>query len=262
MKSLLNAFTKKEVPFREAPAYSNRRRRPPNTLAAPRVLLRSNSDNNLHAGAPEWAVCSVATSHRSLSPQLLQQVPSRPDGAVKSIPSYAPGPRSRSPSLNRLGGTGEDGKRPQPHWHVGPTLAPGASKGSLSAFEYPGPKRKLYSAVPGRLFVVIKPYQPQVDGEIPLHRGDRVKVLSIGEGGFWEGSARGHIGWFPAECVEEVQCKPKDGQAAQAKQPRAAHGHRSHAKLHGISPGTQAPKQLLHTSPDLCLNFPSVPHEQ
>nr|6CPJ_A Chain A, SH3 and multiple ankyrin repeat domains protein 2 [Rattus norvegicus] len=59
--------------------------------------------------------------------------------------------------------------------------------------------------VPGRLFVAIKPYQPQVDGEIPLHRGDRVKVLSIGEGGFWEGSARGHIGWFPAECVEEVQ---------------------------------------------------------
>ena len=38
-------------------------------------------------------------------------------------------------------------------------------------------------------------------------------VLSIGEGGFWEGSARGHIGWFPAECVEEVQCRPKDSQA-------------------------------------------------
>ncbi|XP_006141159.2 SH3 and multiple ankyrin repeat domains protein 2, partial [Tupaia chinensis] len=200
------------VPFREAPAYSNRRRRPPNTLAAPRVLLRSNSDNNLNASAPEWAVCSTAPSHRSLSPQLLQQTPSKPDGAVKTIGSYVPGPRSRSPSLNRLGGAGEDGKRPQPHWHVGSSFAP-AAKDSLSAFEYPGPKRKLYSAVPGRLFVVVKPYQPQVDGEIPLHRGDRVKVLSIGEGGFWEGSARGHIGWFPAECVEEVQCKPKDSQA-------------------------------------------------
>ncbi|XP_008758290.1 SH3 and multiple ankyrin repeat domains protein 2 isoform X2 [Rattus norvegicus] len=202
------------VPFREAPAYSNRRRRPPNTLAAPRVLLRSNSDNNLNAGAPEWAVCSAATSHRSLSPQLLQQTPSKPDGATKSLGSYAPGPRSRSPSLNRLGGAGEDGKRPQPpHWHVGSPFTPGANKDSLSTFEYPGPRRKLYSAVPGRLFVAIKPYQPQVDGEIPLHRGDRVKVLSIGEGGFWEGSARGHIGWFPAECVEEVQCKPRDSQA-------------------------------------------------
>uniref|UniRef100_A0A287CSB2 SH3 and multiple ankyrin repeat domains 2 n=1 Tax=Ictidomys tridecemlineatus TaxID=43179 RepID=A0A287CSB2_ICTTR len=201
------------VPFREAPAYSNRRRRLPNTLAAPRVLLRSNSDNNLHASAPDWAVCPTATAHRSLSPQLLQQMPSKPDGVAKSVASYAPGPRSRSPSLNRLGGAGEDGKRPQPHWHVGPPFAPGASKDSLSALEYPGPKRKLYSAVPGRLFVVVKPYQPQVDGEIPLHRGDRVKVLSIGEGGFWEGSARGHIGWFPAECVEEVQCKPREGQA-------------------------------------------------
>ncbi|PNJ38956.1 SHANK2 isoform 16, partial [Pongo abelii] len=213
MKSLLNAFTKKEVPFREAPAYSNRRRRPPNTLAAPRVLLRSNSDNNLNASAPDWAVCSTATSHRSLSPQLLQQMPSKPEGAAKTIGSYVPGPRSRSPSLNRLVGAGEDGKRPQPLWHVGSPFAPGANKDSLSAFEYPGPKRKLYSAVPGRLFVAVKPYQPQVDGEIPLHRGDRVKVLSIGEGGFWEGSARGHIGWFPAECVEEVQCKPRDSQA-------------------------------------------------
>ncbi|XP_074192986.1 SH3 and multiple ankyrin repeat domains protein 2 isoform X5 [Rhinolophus sinicus] len=200
------------VPFREAPAYSNRRRRPPSTLAAPRVLLRSNSDNNLNSSVPDWAVCSAA-SHRSLSPQLLQQAPGKADGALRTIGSYVPGPRSRSPSLNRLGGAGDDGKRPQQPWHVGPTFPPGANKDTLSAFEYPGPKRKLYSAVPGRLFVVVKPYQPQVDGEIPLHRGDRVKVLSIGEGGFWEGSARGHIGWFPAECVEEVQCKPKDSQA-------------------------------------------------
>lgn len=108
------------VPFREAPAYSNRRRRPPSTLAAPRVLLRSNSDNNLNASAPDWAVCSAATSHRSLSPQLLQQGPSKPDGVPKTVGSYIPGPRSRSPSLNRLGGAaGEDGKRPQQPWLIG-----------------------------------------------------------------------------------------------------------------------------------------------
>ncbi|XP_073073389.1 SH3 and multiple ankyrin repeat domains protein 2 isoform X2 [Manis javanica] len=199
------------VPFREAPVYSNRRRRPPNTLAAPRVLLRSNSDNNLNVSAPDWATCP-ATSHRSLSPQLLQQMPSKPDGAIRTIGSYVPGPRSRSPSLNRLGGTGEDGKRSQQSWHIGPAFPPGA-RDALPAHEHLEPKRKLYSAVPGRLFVVVRPYQPLVDGEIPLHRGDRVKVLSIGEGGFWEGSARGHIGWFPAECVEEVQCKPRDSQA-------------------------------------------------
>uniref|UniRef100_A0A452RZJ2 SH3 and multiple ankyrin repeat domains 2 n=1 Tax=Ursus americanus TaxID=9643 RepID=A0A452RZJ2_URSAM len=115
------------VPFREAPAYSNRRRRPPNTLAAPRVLLRSNSDNNLNASTPDWAVCS-ATSHRSLSPQLLQQTPGKPEGAARTLGSYAPGPRSRSPSLNRLGGAGEDGKRPQQSWHIGtrPSLPPGS----------------------------------------------------------------------------------------------------------------------------------------
>ena len=106
------------MPFREAPAYSNRRRRPPNTLAAPRVLLRSNSDNNLNTSAPDWAVCS-ATSHRSLSPQLLQQTPGKPEGAARTLGGYTPGPYSRSPSLNRLGGALEDGKRLQRPWHVG-----------------------------------------------------------------------------------------------------------------------------------------------
>lgn len=199
------------VPFREAPAYSNRRRRLPNTLTAPRVLLRSNSDNNLNCSAPEWAVRPAAPAGpRSLSPQLLQ-----PEGVGPALGS-TPGPRSRSPSLHRLGGA-EEAQATQQPWHVRPAFLPGASKDQLPNAQFPGPRRKLYSAVPGRLFVVVKPYQPQVDGEIPLHRGDRVKVLSIGEGGFWEGSSRGHIGWFPAECVEEVQGRPQDVRA----EPRA-----------------------------------------
>ncbi|XP_030223170.1 SH3 and multiple ankyrin repeat domains protein 3 isoform X2 [Gadus morhua] len=73
-----------------------------------------------------------------------------------------------------------------------------------------GPKRKLYSAVPGRTFIVVKPYSPQGEGEIQLNRGERVKVLSIGEGGFWEGAVKGRTGWFPADCVEEVQMRPYD----------------------------------------------------
>ncbi|NWW31018.1 SHAN2 protein, partial [Panurus biarmicus] len=195
------------VPFREAPTYSNRRRRPPSTLAAPRILLRSNSDNNLNINnLPEWSASSSASSHRSLSPHLLQQMQSNPNGTVKTVGSYTPSSRSRSPSLNRLG---EDAKRQQ-HRHISAVYSPSANKDTLSALDYQGPKRKLYSAVPGRLFIVVKPYQPQGEGEIHLHKGDRVKVLSIGEGGFWEGSTRGHIGWFPAECVEEVQCKPNE----------------------------------------------------
>ncbi|XP_072785612.1 SH3 and multiple ankyrin repeat domains protein 2 isoform X2 [Taeniopygia guttata] len=195
------------VPFREAPTYSNRRRRPPSTLAAPRILLRSNSDNNLNINnLPEWSASSSASSHRSLSPHLLQQMQNNPNGTVKTVGSYTPSSRSRSPSLNRLG---EDAKRQQ-HRHISAVYSPSANKDTLSALDYQGPKRKLYSAVPGRLFIVVKPYQPQGEGEIHLHKGDRVKVLSIGEGGFWEGSTRGHIGWFPAECVEEVQCKPNE----------------------------------------------------
>ncbi|XP_074985589.1 SH3 and multiple ankyrin repeat domains protein 2 isoform X4 [Caretta caretta] len=193
------------VPFREAPTYSNRRRRPQSTLAAPRVLLRSNSDNNLNINnIPDCSASSSASSHRSLSPHLLQQMQNNPNGTVKAVGSYTPSSRSRSPSLNRVG---EDAKRQQ-HRHISAGYNPSANKDAIAALDYQGPKRKLYSAVPGRLFIVVKPYQPQGEGEIHLHKGDRIKVLSIGEGGFWEGSTRGLVGWFPADCVEEVQCKP------------------------------------------------------
>ncbi|XP_032894623.1 SH3 and multiple ankyrin repeat domains protein 2 isoform X3 [Amblyraja radiata] len=192
------------VPFREAPTYSSRRRGPPSTLSAPRVLLRSNSDNNLNVNdIPEWSGNPPATPHRSLSPQLLQQVQSNPNGTLKSG-TGTHGSRSRSPSLNRIG---EEIQRPQ-HRQISPAVIKEVPPG----LEGQGSKRKLYSAVPGRQFIVLRSYQPQGEGEIPLNKGDRVKVLSIGEGGFWEGSARGRIGWFPAECVEEIpanEAKPE-----------------------------------------------------
>lgn len=43
----------------------------------------------------------------------------------------------------------------------------------------PGSKRKLYSAVPGRHYVVVKTYQPQAEGEIALFKNDRVKGKSL-----------------------------------------------------------------------------------
>uniref|UniRef100_A0A4W3KBV3 SH3 and multiple ankyrin repeat domains protein 3 n=1 Tax=Callorhinchus milii TaxID=7868 RepID=A0A4W3KBV3_CALMI len=194
------------VPFREAPTYSNRRRGPQNTLSTPRVLLRSNSDNNLNINdIQDWPANKSATSHRSLSPQLLQQMQNNPNGTIKSG-SGTHGSRSRSPSLNRIG---EEVKRTQ-HRQIRYCIAKGVE--SVSELEHQGSKRKLYSAVPGRQFVVLRSYQPQGDGEIPLHKGDRVKVLSIGEGGFWEGSTRGHVGWFPSEYIEEVpanEAKPE-----------------------------------------------------
>lgn len=128
------------MPFREAPAYSKRRRGPsagngseqsPSSLSAPRVLLRSNSDNNLavgqyqHGPPGSWAPAppqhqhaqahlqraaqqglsqpGPSAVHRSLSPQLLQQMPSgSPNGNVV-VRTMGRGARSRSPSLSRLG---------------------------------------------------------------------------------------------------------------------------------------------------------------
>uniref|UniRef100_A0A8C0B7V9 SH3 and multiple ankyrin repeat domains protein 3 n=1 Tax=Buteo japonicus TaxID=224669 RepID=A0A8C0B7V9_9AVES len=40
--------------------------------------------------------------------------------------------------------------------------------------------------------------------------GGMLVMLSIGEGGFWEGTVKGRTGWFPAECVEEVQMRQYD----------------------------------------------------
>lgn len=36
-------------------------------------------------------------------------------------------------------------------------------------------------------------------------------VLSIGEGGFWEGQVKGRVGWFPSDCLEEVANRSQEG---------------------------------------------------
>ncbi|XP_029952760.1 SH3 and multiple ankyrin repeat domains protein 3 isoform X2 [Salarias fasciatus] len=229
------------VPFRESPSYTNRRRIVPGTLPSPRSLLRSASDNNLNGdhdhihGPPPREVRgrpghSPVPSLRSL-PAFGQQHSSLgesrhgeiPDSSLQSTGSSRSS-HSRSPSLHHL--HEEDKPVPRrshshgyPHGH-GPRgrLSPGSVQRDPSpphhtppALTGPrGPKRKLYSAVPGRTFIVVKPYTPQGEGEIQLNRGERVKVLSIGEGGFWEGTVKGRTGWFPADCVEEVQMRQYD----------------------------------------------------
>ncbi|KAM9352594.1 SH3 and multiple ankyrin repeat domains protein 3 [Symphorus nematophorus] len=237
------------VPFRETPSYTNRRRAMPGPLPSPRSLLRSASDNNLngdhdhiHSQAPREIRGrqghSPVPSLRSL-PALGQQHSSLgesrhgeiPDSSLQSTGSSRSS-HSRSPSLHHMH---EDDKPvprrshshgyPHGHGHRG-RLSPGSVQRDPSpphhtppALTGPrGPKRKLYSAVPGRTFIVVKPYTPQGEGEIQLNRGERVKdydcndveVLSIGEGGFWEGTVKGRTGWFPADYVEEVQMRQYD----------------------------------------------------
>ncbi|XP_029470923.1 SH3 and multiple ankyrin repeat domains protein 3 isoform X4 [Rhinatrema bivittatum] len=206
------------VPFRETPSYTKRRRiTSSSSLSSPRTLQRSASDNNLNAeGHPPY---SPVPSLRSLPPQLLSQSPEVAVGAGVGDSSLAStgssrSTHSRSPSLQRV----QEEREVESHTlrrssrgKTSPcTVDPEPTPPILPTPVHRGPKRKLYSAVPGRTFIVVKSYTPQGEGEIQLNRGERVKVLSIGEGGFWEGTVKGRTGWFPAECVEEVQMRQYD----------------------------------------------------
>uniref|UniRef100_A0A6Q2XUE5 SH3 and multiple ankyrin repeat domains 2a n=1 Tax=Esox lucius TaxID=8010 RepID=A0A6Q2XUE5_ESOLU len=194
------------VPFRESPVQPTRRQQAPrSTLAAPRpTLLRSNSDNNLNVNSRSPLPSPSHSPLSNLSPRRPQPMPS-PNGTVRTMGRGAPRPpRSRSPSVGRLG---EEARRQTPQRQPRSLCGVWNSTGNRTfsgGSDCQGPKRKLYSAVPGKHYVVTHSYQPQAEGEITLYKNDRVKVLSIGEGGFWEGSARGNVGWFPSECVEEI----------------------------------------------------------
>ncbi|XP_033940959.1 SH3 and multiple ankyrin repeat domains protein 3 isoform X2 [Pseudochaenichthys georgianus] len=229
------------VPFRETPSYTSRRRMTAGPLPSPRSLLRSASDNNLngdhnhlhglapreprgrqgHSPVPSLrSLPAFGQQHSSLGESHHGEIP---DSSLQSTGSSRSS-HSRSPSLHHM----HEEDRPVPrrshshgyphgHSHRG-RLSPGSVQRDPSpphhtppALTGPrGPKRKLYSAVPGRTFIVVKPYTPQGEGEIQLNRGERVKVLSIGEGGFWEGTVKGRTGWFPADYVEEVQMRQFD----------------------------------------------------
>ncbi|XP_077049825.1 SH3 and multiple ankyrin repeat domains protein 3 isoform X7 [Siphateles boraxobius] len=259
------------VPFRETPSYTNRRRvTGGDTLTSSRSLPRSASDNNLNNVADAGPAHSPVPSLRSLPPLAHSGIDAAADGSLQSTGSSLSS-HSRSPSLQRV--SEEPGTHavrrhtPLTHSHSRGRLSPGTVQRdpspsptgpshTLSGAR--GPKRKLYSAVPGRTFIVVKPYSPQGEGEIQLNRGERVKdyhsnaleeesvyeeitlesikeseeeespyveheikeedghgyvddkVLSIGEGGFWEGTVKGRTGWFPADCVEEVQMRQFD----------------------------------------------------
>ncbi|KAM4523715.1 SH3 and multiple ankyrin repeat domains protein 3 isoform 6-T6 [Fundulus diaphanus] len=167
------------VPFRETPSYTKRRRvgatrtSAGNGLSSPRSLIRSASDNALEspASSPGPSLQSLETHH---------------DTHTHSLRRH---PRRLSPS-----GGG--------HVETSPPSSPPPTPQMR--------KKRLYSAVPGRTFIATRSHVPQGPGEIQLHRGERVKVLAIGEGGFWEGTVKGRTGWFPADCVEEVQMRQYD----------------------------------------------------
>ncbi|KAK9958280.1 hypothetical protein ABG768_010415 [Culter alburnus] len=169
------------VPFHEGPSFSRQRRllQKNSLTVSRRLLLRSNSDNSL----PARAVSPEQRAALSLSPQKTR-VKMMTGRGGRTVPSS----RSLSVSL-------EDDHSAQQKCANGRACVQSA-------------RRKLYSAVPGRHFVAVRSYLPQAGGEISLHKNERVRVLSVGEGGYWEGNCRGQVGWFPARCLEEIPVKP------------------------------------------------------
>ncbi|KAF5917160.1 hypothetical protein HPG69_014093 [Diceros bicornis minor] len=203
------------VPFQESPKYAARRRGPPGAgLTVPPALLRANSDTSM--ALPDWMVFAAPGTSSAGAPGPTsgpqgQSQPSAPpklsSGTLRSASSPR-GARARSPSRGRHP---EEAKR-QPRGRPsssgtprdGPAGGTGGSGGPGGSLGSRGRRRKLYSAVPGRSFMAVKSYQAQAEGEISLSKGEKIKVLSIGEGGFWEGQVKGRIGWFPSDCLEEV----------------------------------------------------------
>ncbi|XP_027297776.1 SH3 and multiple ankyrin repeat domains protein 1 isoform X1 [Cricetulus griseus] len=211
------------VPFQESPKYAARRRGPPGAgLTVPPALLRANSDTSM--ALPDWMVFSAPGASSSGTPGPTsgpqgQSQPSAPStklssGTLRSASSPR-GARARSPSRGRHP---EDAKR-QPRGRPsssgtpreGPAGGTGGSGGPGGSLGSRGRRRKLYSAVPGRSFMAVKSYQAQGEGEISLSKGEKIKVLSIGEGGFWEGQVKGRVGWFPSDCLEEVANRSQEG---------------------------------------------------
>ncbi|XP_056454783.1 SH3 and multiple ankyrin repeat domains protein 2-like [Gadus chalcogrammus] len=207
------------------------------------VLLRSNSeDNNLDPGPKKSHSSTVVstpsaspsfTSRRSPSPCHRSSSPTMPSPAVSTVKTVGgvrggrPSSRSRSPSLGRP--AAEDVRR-QHQRHTSPHSGGGragpepARHRTREEAEQPRNNTQ-YSAIPARQFVAITPYHPQAEGEIALCKNDRVKVLCVGEGGYLKGSVRGSVGWFPAECVEEVPTQ------AQEDRPYTRHDHAERRKL-------------------------------
>ncbi|XP_060111676.1 SH3 and multiple ankyrin repeat domains protein 1 isoform X3 [Heteronotia binoei] len=187
------------VPFQETPQYASRRRDGSQSLTVPHTLLRANSDTSMNL--PDWMLYAPPSTPSATVAVQGQKITT---GTLRSSSSPR-GARSRSPSRGRH--TDEAKKQ------RGRPSSSGYQKESAggSTLSSRGVKRKLYSAVPGRTFMAVKPYQAQAEGELSISKGEKIKVLSVGEGGFWEGQIKNRVGWFPSDCVEEVANKSQEG---------------------------------------------------
>uniref|UniRef100_UPI0035900D2B SH3 and multiple ankyrin repeat domains protein 3-like n=1 Tax=Myxine glutinosa TaxID=7769 RepID=UPI0035900D2B len=172
------------VPFNETPTYTHRRRRSQPVPAPRGTLTRSSSERGLNPpGLPGGL--SPPASLRSLPP-LCPESSQHPEPCSPNCPS--------SVGMSAVKGM-QNAILPE-------------TRGTREANG--GKRRVLYRALPNRTFVVVQPHHPTAEGDILLEPGEQVEVLSVGEGGFLEGRVGSRTGWFPADCVEEVQLRSSD----------------------------------------------------
>uniref|UniRef100_A0A8C3F3L8 SH3 and multiple ankyrin repeat domains 1 n=1 Tax=Chrysemys picta bellii TaxID=8478 RepID=A0A8C3F3L8_CHRPI len=181
------------VPFQESPQYAARRRDGGRSLGVPHLLLRANSDTSMNV--PDWMLYGSPTAPPPPA-TVAVQAPKIATGTLRSASSPR-GARTRSPSRGRHP---EDGKRQQrgrprysDAWVLSPAL--GGDWGLGGGHGFGGPRSD--------------PRSPCSADRVGAQGGGH--VLSVGEGGFWEGQVKGRVGWFPSDCVEEVQTKTQDG---------------------------------------------------
>ncbi|XP_043089497.1 SH3 and multiple ankyrin repeat domains protein 1-like, partial [Puntigrus tetrazona] len=149
------------VPFLESPKYAPQRRESSRTLGLPHPhpFLRANSDNSMNV--PDWIAFPNAAGSNLVSVQGLKH-----GGTLRSSSSPR-GARTRSPSRGRTTGDRDDRSR-QTRGRQGAGSV--SSQGTAS-----GQRRRLYSAVPGRVFVATRSHSAQGDREISFNKGDKVK---------------------------------------------------------------------------------------
>ncbi|XP_061563996.1 SH3 and multiple ankyrin repeat domains protein 1-like [Cololabis saira] len=194
------------VPFLESPKFVPVRQESAHTLPLPSLnshpLLRANSDNTMTQSDPLALPIKAATNPNPGQGQRRASVGMRSSSSPRS--------RTRSPSRGRGGQSDTEERHRQPR---GRQSATSANSGG-------GQMKRMYSAVPGRVYVATRAHSASGDRELSLSKGDKVKVLSVGEGGYWEGTVKGRTGWFPSDCVQEVAVPNKDKEMRREKTKR------------------------------------------
>uniref|UniRef100_A0A087XFJ2 SH3 and multiple ankyrin repeat domains 1 n=1 Tax=Poecilia formosa TaxID=48698 RepID=A0A087XFJ2_POEFO len=225
--------------FPESPKFVPRRKESVHTLPFPPLhshpLLRANSDNTMTGSDPLILPAKAATNPGQVLTPLswsARPISVSTDGQRRASigvrSSSSPRNRTRSPSRGRGGQSDTEERHRQPRGRQGSSFAtnnPPFTEVSVcltrSAAPGGGQMKRMYSAVPGRVYVAIRSHSASGDRELSLNKGDKVKVLSVGEGGYWEGTARGRTGWFPSDCVQEVAPPSREKDVSETRSEKA-----------------------------------------